>query len=90
VSGSIVELGADWVAFRLWKKSIGNISAAAAATFVTEYNTRLTGYSTLICIVNMGGRGLVEKKFRPNCLKSENKWERWFTIIESREQIDCS
>ena len=61
------------------------------ATFLTEYNTRLTGYSTLFCIiVNMGRRGLVEEKFRPNCLKSENKWERWFTIIESSEQIGCN
>jgi len=32
----------------------------------------------------------VEEKFRPNCLKSENKWERWFTIIESSEQIGCN
>ena len=64
MSGSIVELGADWVAFRLWKKSIGNISAAAAATFVTEYNTRLTGYSTLICIeLIWGGGGWWRKSF---------------------------
>jgi len=67
------------------------ISARCCLPVSTEYNTRLTGYSTLFCIiVNMGRRGLVEEKFRPNCLKSENKWERWFTIIESSEQIGCN
>ena len=43
------------------------ISARCCLPVSTEYNTRLTGYSTLFCIiVNMGRRGLVGEERRPH------------------------